>query len=344
MFLIRRCIHCGSYFDKESLEDENICKNCKKERKKEMGKKRRKNKNQQQKIPVGGKTCAVDDDDVSSESWEVEIDCVTECSKAPEEITVWMKPLVKEQIEALMKEYSNIEWLAYLIGEWKDSKTPLVKELFIPEQKVSSASVNNIRCPEHNDLNVIGVIHSHHTMGHSFSQVDADWINQNHNISLVVSHSGMDGQVRFKTPCGSLMTVKAKTKLWYDIDFDSKDFIKKAKEKIKRYTATNNYAGGYGGYGGGYYDNGKWTQGQKSYMNGKSVKPDWKNDESSEPDVDDINNNDAAAKAKAEDEAWEVNVNIKEDETLKDALIAYEKEITKEETDKTLEDIAKDLS
>ena len=178
--MLRRCIQCSTYFDKKNPHDENICNQCK-ERKNEMGKKRKKNF---QKSKVVTKIVKTDKDDNESESWEVEIDCVTECSKAPEEITVWMKPLVKEQIEALMKEYSNIEWLAYLIGEWKDVTTPLVKELFIPEQKVSSASVNNIRCPEHNDLKVIGVIHSHHTMGHSFSQVDADWINQNHNISL----------------------------------------------------------------------------------------------------------------------------------------------------------------
>jgi len=331
--LIRRCIQCGSYFDKEEPEDENICENCKKERKNEMGKKRRKNFiNQQQKIPVGGKNVKDDKDDVSSESWEAEIDCVTDCGKAPEEITVWMMPLVKEQIEALMKEYNNIEWLAYLIGEWKDSKTPLVKELFIPTQKVSGASVNNIRCPEHNELDIIGVIHSHHTMGHSFSQIDADWINQNHNISLVVSHSGMDGQVRWKTPCGSLITVKSKTKLWYDINFDVKDFIKKAKEKIKRFTAVSNtYASGYGS---GYYDDGKWTQGQKSYMNGKSIKPDDKKDESPEPDVDDINNNED----KKDEEAWEVST-VVEDETLKDALIAYEKEIT----DISKTDISEDI-
>jgi hypothetical protein len=160
-------------------------------------------------------------------------------------------------------------------------------------------------------------------MGHSFSQIDADWINQNHNISLVVSHSGMDGQVRWKTPCGSLITVKSKTKLWYDIDFDKKDFIKKAKEKIKRFTAASNYGTGYGGYGTGYYEDGKWSQGQKSYMNGNSVKPDSEKDESPEPDVDVINNNET----KDAEEAWEVSTVI-EDETLKDALMAYEKEIT----------------
>jgi len=231
-----------------------------------------------------------------------------------------MKPLVKEQIEALMKEYKNIEWLAYLVGEWVNDKKPLVKELFIPEQKVSSASVNNIRCPEHNELNIIGVIHSHHTMGHSFSQIDADWINQNHNISLVVSHTGMEGQVRWKTPCGSLITVKSKTKLWYDVDFNKKDFIEKAKEKINKHT-TYTVSDGYG-----YYENGKWNRAQQSYLNGNSIKPDWKNEESSEPDVDDINNNEDKASQKDVEETWEVNVNV-EEETLKDALIAYEKEI-----------------
>jgi len=255
--------------------------------------------------------------DNASDAWEVEIDCVKDCSKAPEEIIVWMKPLVKEQIEVLMKEYKSIEWLAYLVGEWTDDKTPIVKELFIPEQKVSGVSVDNIKCPEHNDLGIIGVIHSHHNMSHSFSQIDADWINQNHNISLVVSHTGMDGQVRWKTPCGSLITVKSKTKLWYDVNFDKDDFIKKAKEKI------NNEPVGYNLPGISNFN--RYNYAQQSYLNGNSVKPESIKTESNEPDVDDINNN-----KEVEEETWETSI-IEEDETLKDALLAYEKRITPNE-------------
>jgi hypothetical protein len=308
---MRRCEKCYLYFDeKNDLNEENLCKEC--ERKSEMGKK--KNKSGVQKTVGKGNNTNNND----NEAWEVKIDCVTECSKAPSEITVWMMPLVKEQIEALMTEYKNIEWLAYLIGNWVDDKTPVVKELFIPEQKVSSAAVNDINCPEHNEINVIGVVHSHHNMHHKFSQIDDDWINQNHNISLVVSHTGMEGQVRWKTPCGSLKTVEAKTKLWYDVEFDKEDFIKKAKEKIKE----NTYSSGSGWN----KWNNKYSPQQESYMNGNSVKTVVENDKNETIEEDTINNSDTE-----EDIPWEVEMDgsdFDEAETLKDALTAYEEEIT----------------
>ena len=217
-----------------------------------------------------------------------------------------------------MKEYKSIEWLAYLVGEWTDDKTPIVKELFIPEQKVSGVSVDNIKCPEHNDLGIIGVIHSHHNMSHSFSQIDADWINQNHNISLVVSHTGMDGQVRWKTPCGSLITVKSKTKLWYNVDFNKNDFLKKAKEKINKNQVTSYINPDFNNF---------YNSAQQSYMTGNSVKPESIKTENNEPDVNDINNNDE----EKDSEAWETDVDFAEDETLKDALISYEEKITSKE-------------
>ena len=310
--IMRRCVKCNLFFDEDDdLNEANICEKC--ERIIDMGKKKKKNKIQKT-VGIGNNSNNND-----NEAWEVKIDCVTECSKAPSEITVWMMPLVKEQIEALMSEYKNIEWLAYLIGNWVDDKTPVVKELFIPEQKVSSAAVNNINCPEHNEINVIGVIHSHHTMNHKFSQIDDDWINQNHNISLVVSHTGMEGQVRWKTPCGSLKTVEAKTKLWYDVNFDKKDFIKKAKEKIKENTYNVSEAGWNQRW------NNKFSPQQESYMNGNSVKQDIENDKNETIEEDTINNNEDTE----EDIPWEVEIkDFDESETLKDALTAYEEEMT----------------
>lgn len=323
--IMRKCIKCNLFFDEDDdLNEENICEKC--ERKSEMGKKKKKNKNQ--KVFNGGIQKTVgkgnNTNNNDNEAWEVKIDCVTECSKAPTEITVWMMPLVKEQIEALMTEYKNIEWLAYLIGNWVDDRTPVVKELFIPEQKVSSAAVNNINCPEHNEINVIGVIHSHHTMHHKFSQIDDDWINQNHNISLVVSHTGMEGQVRWKTPCGSLKTVEGKTKLWYDVEFDKEDFIKKAKEKIKENSYTDSKWN--------QRWNNKYSAQQESYMNGNSVKTDVEKDKKETKEDDTINN---SSSDKEDDTPWEVEIKeedfadgFDEAETLKDALTAYEEEMT----------------
>lgn len=177
-----------------------------------------------------------------NDKWEVKIDTVKNCSKAPEKVDVFINQLVKCKIDALMKEYKDLEWLAYLIGE-----NMVVEDIYVPNQKITSTTIDKVNCPEFNTLSVIGVIHSHNNMGTDFSNTDKDWINQNHNISICISDSNIDGQVRWKTPCGSLKIVKANIKSKIDIDFNSEKFIKIIKEKIMKNTYNYNY-----GYGHGY--------------------------------------------------------------------------------------------
>ena len=128
--------------------------------------------------------------------WEVKVETV-ECSKAPKKVDVSLSPLAKSKIDILMKEYSNIEWLAYLVGDKDDPY--VVEDIHVPAQKVTSVTVSNIECPEFNEIGCIGVIHSHHGMGNGFSGTDHEWLNQNHNISLCISKGGIAGQVRHKT-------------------------------------------------------------------------------------------------------------------------------------------------
>lgn len=163
--------------------------------------------------------------------WETKIDEVGECSKAPKNVEVKISPIVKVKIEALMEEYKSIEWLAYLLGEGYS-----VKDIFIPEQTVTGGSVSDIKCDEFNELPIIGVMHSHHGMGSFFSQTDDSYINQNHDISIVVSKDGTKGQVRWKTPCGAVKIVDAKISLDFDVNFDSEEFIENVKTKIKKKT------------------------------------------------------------------------------------------------------------
>jgi len=372
---IRICKKCGRSFWQQK-SDTNLCPICgeedcedddmgKKDNKRKKFRQKRRDKMTGKQIPVttgtpnkdvpastGKKTYTVKTT-VVDEAWETEVDCVNACGKAPSEITIYMMPLVKEQIEALMKEYKNIEWLAYLVGEWKDAETPIVKELFVPDQKVTAGSVTDIDCPEHNDLSIIGVIHSHHNMGHNFSQTDEDWINMNHNISIVVSHTGMAAIVRWRTPCGSLMKLTAKTKLWYSVDFDSKGFLDEAKKKIKRDVvqpiSSGYYNGDYGGRGGMYGNdwqrnwnrNNNLNDPQKSYINGKSVKETIENSKTGGSTGKGIN---SVREVKDEeltdipiendDDSWDTGqeenqVDFSSDETLADALAAYEEDLKK---------------
>lgn len=178
-------------------------------------------------------------DDITTpvkDEWEVELDIVNDCGKAPESIVVWIMPEAKMKIDALMARYPRIEWLAYLLG---DAENNIIKDIWVPKQRVTATSVDQIRCPEFNRLNTIGVMHSHHGMGNGFSGTDHEWINQNHDISLCIANSGIAGQVRWKTPCGSMKIVPCTVKLKFDIDFDAATFIDMAENNINKPTPVN---------------------------------------------------------------------------------------------------------
>ena len=236
------------------------------------------------------------------EPWETEIDCVEECSKAPESITIWIKPMVKEKIDFLMKEFKSIEWLAYLVGE-----NFIVEDLLIPKQNVTATRVDNIDCPEYNDSSVIGVMHSHHGMGTGFSGVDHEWINGNHDISIVIANTGAAGQVRYKTPCGSIKIVNAVVKLKLDTGIDLVGFKEDIDKKIKKSTYT------YNSYLHSHNRGTKvLTPAQKSYCAGaaisdRTMKKDTWNTEDVNPENDDPK-----------------ELNFEEDKTLAEELDAIE--------------------
>ncbi len=206
---------------------------------------------------------------IKDDDWEVELDIVKECGKVCDNggAIVWIEPLAKVKIDALMKEYKSMEWLAYLLG---DKENMTVKDIFVPEQSASAALVDDVECVEFNNLSVIGVMHSHHGMGTGFSGTDHKYVNQNHDISLVVAHSGIAGQIRSKVPCGALMITEAKVKLSFSVDgFEPDKFISKVKSNIKKKTYHYNqpvsppYQQDWqkqdkSGVGSGYWYNGKW--------------------------------------------------------------------------------------
>jgi len=188
----------------------------------------------------------VDPEPTGPDYWESDVECITECGKAPDDMCIWIHPIAKEKIEILMEEYTSIEWLAYLIGKI-DEKIE-VTDIFIPNQEITAASVDNVVCEEYNDLDAIGVIHSHHNMGNSFSHTDDKYINQNHDISLCISNSGIKGHVRWETPCGAYKIIDCTVKVKTESLLDKDDFLKGIKEKIKRKVYTTVHYGGYPGY------------------------------------------------------------------------------------------------
>jgi len=129
-----------------------------------------------------------------------EINC---CALLPE-IYASMNADTFIKMHSLMNKMGSKEWLAYLIGERKEKTEEneleiYIKDLYLPKQYATSSSVDVLdsKRPE----GYVGVIHSHHSMSKFFSGTDNEYINSNHDLSIVVAKDGMKGQYRFFPPC-----------------------------------------------------------------------------------------------------------------------------------------------
>ncbi len=157
--------------------------------------------------------------------WETDIKVTEDIDADP--IDVIVNDITKTKIDALMKNYPHMEWLAYLVGEEKEDGR-YITDILIPEQEVTT-----VRVDVTGDVGVetIGVIHSHHDMGNSFSHTDDEFINQNNPLSLCVSHGGIKGVVRIDNGDGDFTLVDANVVLNdFGVDLDS--FIEGVKENI----------------------------------------------------------------------------------------------------------------
>jgi len=171
--------------------------------------------------------------------WETEdkMECIKDCSVAPDKKMVYISPLVYRKIKALMNKYKSREWLAYLLGK-DEADTPgvFVADIYFPKQTATGAHVDDIELPA--SVKVIGVMHSHHNMGNNFSGTDHEFINDNHNVSVLVSHKEITGQYRYITPCNRYKIVPITVQVHYDINFDEETFIKEADTKMNSFSRT----------------------------------------------------------------------------------------------------------
>jgi hypothetical protein len=172
--------------------------------------------------------------------WETDIQVIKSCGVIGEAIPVSISSKARNKINVLMKHFPGTEWLAYLVGN-KDLH--YVDDIAIPKQRVSSVRVDvdgDVGIP------IIGVIHSHHDMGNGFSHTDDTFINQNHDISLCISHKGINGHVRVKTECGRFALVPANVSDFIT-EFVTDDFLKEVDTLITKQTYSYP-AGNYGNY------------------------------------------------------------------------------------------------
>lgn len=140
--------------------------------------------------------------------------CATECSWAKQYHDTFTIPYhVFIKIQAMMRSFPDREWLGYIVQD--DLGDSL--DLFIPEQVAHTTTVTNVKTPP--DLDIVAVIHSHHSMGAFFSSMDRETVNMNHPVSIVVSSKG--NSLEFKAvrklqlPCGMI--------LQQEIDVDIED-------------------------------------------------------------------------------------------------------------------------
>lgn len=171
----------------------------------------------------------------TSDNWDNtndDLKIVTTCGRKPEgPLTILFSRVAKNKVDLLMKKFTNIEWLAYLIGD-KDSR--FVEDIVLPLQEVSAGAVH-VTGPQPSEK-VIGVIHSHHNMGAFFSGTDDAYINANYDISVVIAHSGMKSQVRWITPCGYKVVSDGEVKVQKEDLFNEDEFLKGVDQVVTKYS------------------------------------------------------------------------------------------------------------
>lgn len=172
--------------------------------------------------------------------------------------------LAKKKIETLMKMYPSQEWLGYMIGNIdRVERIVMIDDLVIPQQRANSVTVADVEYSWDEGHNIVGVIHSHHNMGAFFSGTDDNYINQNHDVSIVVAHNSILGQIRVLVGDGVYYVnnnMKFDAESTDGIVFDVEEFEKAVKEKINNYSRFNmfpnygRYSDPYGTYGDIYGD------------------------------------------------------------------------------------------
>ena len=89
--------------------------------------------------------------------WDVteELDCVTACSKAPENGFVYISAIAWKKIKLYMKWAGHQEWLCYLMGTFVKDNTVEVTDIMLPNQSATETLVSEVNVDEYKG--VVGV-------------------------------------------------------------------------------------------------------------------------------------------------------------------------------------------
>jgi proteasome lid subunit RPN8/RPN11 len=144
---------------------------------------------------------------VTNNEWTSDIKVHEKCILGEGKII--MDSFVYDRIRVLLFGVRT-EWLGYLIGELIGN-VATITDIYIPQQEVSSVSVK-----VKDDVlpnNIVGTVHSHHSMGSFFSGTDRDFLVGNHAVTVVVSYERVTSKMRVLAPCGAYMLLDAEVEV-----------------------------------------------------------------------------------------------------------------------------------
>lgn len=214
-------------------------------------------------------------------TWDIGEETHTKCPTKDKEANIVIGTDTKDKIESLLDVMDGDEWLGMIIGKRvktdDDTITYVVKDIDIPEQKVTAANAEKTEPEEPEDS--IGVIHSHHHMDTFWSGTDEKHSIDNNEVSIVVDNKmNAKAAVRHEANCGRKIRIEADV-MFRDgkpsyIEWAEEMKDEKITKKKKKYSKITGY-GGYGGYSSRYKKKKKRKKKNKS----KKVKKPSKDDD-----------------------------------------------------------------
>lgn len=109
---------------------------------------------------------------------------------------------IADQLEYLQNQFKDTEFIVYGNSEKIDKNKCILKDIYIPKQKVGHANVDEIKIENNYDT----VIHKHPGDDPGgFSYHDNKYINSNHSFSILIGSKNLCriiGIARIKTDCG----------------------------------------------------------------------------------------------------------------------------------------------
>lgn len=167
-------------------------------------------------------------------SWKVETEINCEQINCPETETTWTvniqeRPL--KQIYTLTRKYTNLEWMAALIGHETEEETTIT-QIQIYEQEVTQTGVkltSNGNIQMRKESNIVGWIHSHNQMPVFTSYTDQETAKWN-NITIVVNNKKeMIAAKTIKLSCGRTTLINCQIQIEGE---DDEETLRKSEELI----------------------------------------------------------------------------------------------------------------